>query len=570
MGIASDFVLIVVAGLLGGILARLCRLPLLAGYIVAGIFVGPYTAGPTVGQIHDLELLAEIGVALLLFSLGLEISFRDLKRVSRVAVLGGSLQILLTTAAGTLAANTFLGMPVTQAIWFGAMISVSSTMVVLKTLSASGMTSTLASQVMIGLLVMQDLAVIPMLIILPQLGGLDSILPNLLRSIGIAAVVLATVYLLGTRLLPRVLRGVLRWGSRELFLVAVVAIGVGIGYAMHAVGLSFALGAFVAGIVLSESEFSHQALADVVPLRDIFGLLFFVTVGMLFDPRYVLANAASIIATVAIIFIGKAAIIGGSTRAFGYGNHAPWIVGFGLSQVGEFSFVLARTGFKAELLSKSTYDFALSCTVLTMVLSPLMSGSALPLARLWRRWRSVDSAVKPVPAVAHELTNHVIVAGYGRSGRAVARALRQANLPFLIVELSHELFGDLTHAGYDGIWGDISREEVQHAARLSHARLLVLTIPDPNTNHLAVERAHHANPNLRIIARAQRERHVSVLQSLGVQAVVQPEFEGGLEMARQALLECNHQEGPAATIVKSLRASMYSRDDNGDAARANA
>src|SRR5882724_9235484 len=334
MGIASDFVLIVVAGLVGGLLARVLRLPLLVGYVAAGVVVGPYTAGPTVVQVHDIELLAEIGVALLLFSLGLELSFRDLQPVRRVALIGGPIQIVVTCAFGAFAAAKGLDMPVTQAIWFGAMISVSSTAVVLKMLSAAGVTSTLASRVMIGLLVIQDLAVVPMLVVLPQLGDVNHLFGNLIKAIGVAAALLAGVVILGTWLLPKLLRLILGWGSRELFLVSVVAIGVGVGYASQSVGLSFALGAFVAGLVLSESEFSHQALSDVVPIRDIFGLLFFVSVGMLLDPAYALSHAGQIAGVVLLTFLGKSLILGVVTRGFGYVNMAPWIVGLGLSQIG--------------------------------------------------------------------------------------------------------------------------------------------------------------------------------------------------------------------------------------------
>lgn len=230
MGIAADFVLIILAGLIGGVAARVLRVPLMVGYVAAGILVGPHTAGPTVVQIHEIELLAEIGVALLLFSLGLELSFGDLQPVRSVALIGGPIQILLTTALGAAGAGFLLRMPTREAIWFGAMISVSSTAVVLKMLAAAGVTHTLASRVMIGLLVVQDLAVVPMLVILPQLGASGGFLVSLGRAMGIAALLLGTIVVLGTRLLPKLLRFLAAWGSRELFLVAVVAIGVGIGY----------------------------------------------------------------------------------------------------------------------------------------------------------------------------------------------------------------------------------------------------------------------------------------------------------------------------------------------------
>ena len=555
LGIAADFVLIVVAGLFGGLLARVLRLPLLVGYVAAGVFVGPHTAGPTVTQIRDIEFLAEIGVALLLFSVGLEISFRDLQPVRRIALAGGPVQILLTCAAGALAGSKALGMSAVESAWFGAMVALSSTTIVLKTLSAGGVTSTLASRAMIGVLVVQDLAVIPMLIILPQLGagGLEDVLPKLAKAVAIAAAFLIAMVAVGTRLLPAVLRRILTWGSRELFLVSVVAASVGVGYATHSAGLSFALGAFVAGMVLSESELSHQALSDVVPLRDIFGLLFFVSIGMLLDPRYVLAHAGTIVSVVALIFLGKALILGGLARAFGYVYMAPWIIGLGLSQIGEFSFVLARSGFSAGFLSKATYDLALSCTVLTMALSPLVSSAALPLGRAWRRWRRPGPPLRTMELPADVLRGHVVVAGYGRTGRAIARVLRAAGIPLVVIELNHASLTDLAAEGVPAVWGDVTREEVLRAARIENARILVLAVPDQSSVRLSVERARRLNPSLSVIARAARDHHVPELRKLGVEAAIQPEFEGGVEMVRQALVRFGYDHAEALRLVSLLR-----------------
>ena len=557
MGIASDFVLIVVAGLLGGLLARALRLPLLVGYIAAGVLVGPFTAGPTVVQIQDIERLAEIGVALLLFSLGLEMSFRDLQAVRRIALIGGPIQIVLTSVAGAAAGVKLLGLPATDAIWFGAMISLSSTVVVLKTLSAAGVTSTLASRVMIGLLMVQDLAVVPLLVILPQLGDYDHIVGKLARATGIAAVFLFAVVILGTRLLPKLLARVLKWGSRELFLVSVVAIGVGVGYATQSIGLSFALGAFIAGLILGESEFSHQALSDVVPVRDIFGLLFFVTVGMLLDPRYALAHAPQIASAVVLIIIGKSLILGFLARAFGYVNMAPWIVGLGLSQVGEFSFVLARMGVGSGLLSKSTYDLALTCTVVTMALSPTVSCLALPLGRTWRGWRKSTTVGAPVEPPKDVPAGHVIVGGYGRTGRAVAHVLQAAGIPLVTVELNHSVFSRLSAGGLLGVWGDIAGEEILRAARIESARILLLTTPDPSTIHICVERARRINPKIVVIARAVREHHIAELSKLGVDAAVESEFEGGVEMVRQALARYQCDDATTSRLVSAARREFY-------------
>jgi CPA2 family monovalent cation:H+ antiporter-2 len=554
LGIAADFVLIIVAGFAGALAARALRLPLLVGYVAAGVLIGPYTGGPTVVQTHDIELLAEIGVALLLFSLGLELSFRDLQPVRRIAFLGGPIQVVATSALGALAAAKFLGMAPVEAIWLGAMFSVSSTAVVLKMLAAAGVTSTLASRVMIGLLVIQDLAVVPMLVILPQLGGSGNIVAGVARAVGIAAAVLAGIVVLGTRLLPKLLRFVLWWGSRELFLVSVVAIGVGVGYAAHLAGLSFALGAFVAGLVLSESEFSHQALSDVVPIRDLFGLLFFVSLGMLLDPRYVLQHPGRIAAIVLTTFVAKSLIFGLLARAFGYRNMAPWIVGLGLSHIGEFSFVLAGTGAASGLLSKSTYDLALSCTITTMALAPLVASAALPLGRAWRGWRKTAPITHPVEMPSGALANHVIIGGYGRTGRAAARVLHRAGIPFVVVELSHAVFEPLAKDGFRGVWGDITGDEILKAANVAAARVLVLTVPERNTVRLAAERARRLNPSIAIVARAIETSDVAALRHAGVDAAVQPEFEGGVEMVRQALVR---YDAVAPDLISDLREEYY-------------
>lgn len=557
MGIAADFVLIVVAGLLGGLIARALRLPLLVGYVAAGVLIGPNTAGPTVVQVHDIELLAEIGVALLLFSLGLELSFRDLKPVRRIALIGGPIQIVVTCATAAWGAARWLHMPLPETIWFGSMISVSSTAVVLKMLSEAGVTSTLASRVMIGLLVVQDLAVVPMLVVLPQFGEVDRLFGNLARAIGLAASLLGAVVILGTSLLPKLLRLALGWGSRELFLVSVVAIGVGVGYATQRAGLSFALGAFVAGLVLSESEFSHQALSDVVPIRDIFGLLFFVSVGMLLDPAYALSHAGQIAAVVFSTFLLKSVILGVLTRAFGYVNMAPWIVGLGLSQIGEFSFVLARSGVTSGMLSKSTYDLALTCTVLTMALSPFVARQALPLGRAWRRWRTPVRAAEPIEMPEEFPRDHVIVGGYGRSGKAAARILKRAGIPLVVVELNHVVFSCLAEDEFSGIWGDISSDQILSAANVERARILLLTVPDQSTIHLAVERARRRTPTIRIVARAVGPEQVVELRKIGVDAVVQPEFEGGVEMVRQALVPYHGDESITSRLVSEARREFY-------------
>ena len=346
MALVADLSLVLLAALAGGFLAQRLGQPLMVGYVLAGVLVGPFTGGLTVVNVHDIEQLAELGVALLLFSLGLELSFRELKPVRAVALGGATIQIVLTIALG-LALGLALGWEWRPALWFGALISLSSTMVVLKTIQAQGRLGTLSSRVMFGILIVQDLAVVPLMIVLPELsdpaGGLVRVGAAALR----AFLLLGVIVLVATRLVPRLMAFVARWNSRELFLLSTTTLAFGVGYVTWSFGLSMALGAFVAGLVINESEYAHQALSDIVPLRDLFGMLFFVSVGMLLDPALVWQQIGALVFVVIAIVVGKAAILAGVVRAFGYWNVVPLAVGLTLFQVGEFAFVLARVGLSS-------------------------------------------------------------------------------------------------------------------------------------------------------------------------------------------------------------------------------
>ena len=307
MGIATDIIIIVLAALIGGLIAQKLRQPLILGYILSGVLIGPFTGGITVSEIHDIELLAEIGVALLLFALGLEFSLSELKPVRKIALIGTPIQILLTMAYG-FAIGSWLGWEWIPSVWLGALMSLSSTMVILKTLMNRGWLGTLSSKVMIGMLIIQDLAVVPMMVVLPILNTPKSGITLLSFAALKAALFITLMILLGTRLLPRLMTYVAGWNSRELFLVAITAIGLGVGYATYLLGLSFAFGAFVAGMVLSESDYGYQTLSDIIPLRDLFGLLFFTSVGMLLDPAFLVPNWDKVLLMVALISLGKGLI----------------------------------------------------------------------------------------------------------------------------------------------------------------------------------------------------------------------------------------------------------------------
>jgi CPA2 family monovalent cation:H+ antiporter-2 len=555
MGIASDIVIIVVAAFIGGIAAHKLKQPLIIGYILAGVVVGPYTGGVTVSEIHNIELLAEIGVALLLFALGLEFSLKKLKSVRNIALAGTPIQMLLTIIYG-FAIGRWLGWGWGPSVWLGALVSLSSTMVILKTLMNQGFLGTLSSRVMIGMLIVQDLAVVPLMIILPQLSNPTAGLPLLGLAALKAALFLTLMILLGTRVLPYLMAYIAKWNSRELFLLAITAIGLGVGYATYLSGLSFAFGAFVAGMILSESDYSHQALSDIIPLRDLFGLLFFTSIGMLLDPSFLLKNWDTILLLVSLVVLGKGVIFATLTRLFRYGNVVPLAVGLGLFQIGEFSFVLARTGLTTKSISIEMYSLVLSTAIISMILTPLVSGLTAPLYSLHKRWFKHEPLLT-INLPESGLHDHVVIAGGGRIGQHVAQVLKYLELSFVLIELDHLRVEQCKLAGFPVIYGDASQKVVLEAARIKKSCLLLVTIPAIVVAQSIVLQAKQLKPALDIIARAEGVELMKALYERGANQVVQPEFEAGLEMTRQALL---HLGVPATEILRytdTIRRDLY-------------
>ena len=536
MGIAADIVIIVVAALLGGLAAQRVRQPLVLGYILAGVVVGPYGLA-IVSDIHEIEMLAEIGVALLLFALGLEFAFRDLRPVRAIALVGTPIQIVVTIAYG-FALGTWLGWEWRPALWFGALISLSSTMVVLRTLMSQGRMGTLSSRVMVGVLIVQDLAVVPLMIILPQLHDPQTGLALLGLAALKAALFLGLTIGVGLRLLPRLMVYIASWNSRELFLLSITAFGLGIGYATHLVGLSFALGAFVAGMVLSESDYGHQALSDILPLRDLFGLLFFASVGILFDPAFLFAHLQEVGLLVLLIVVGKILIFGALPRFFGYRNVVPLAVALTLFQVGEFSFVLARVGLRAGAIDDELYALVLTTAIATIILTPVLSGFTAPLYALRRRWFRFE-ALQSVNLPERGLRDHVVIAGGGRVGQCVAQVLQRFEVGFVVIELDFRRVEQAKAAGWPIISGDASQGIVLEAAGIAEARLLLITTPAIVTTQGIVDQVRQLKPTLHIVARAEGLEHMDALYDRGVYEVVQPEFEAGLEITRQALVHLN-------------------------------
>ena len=555
MGIATDIILLIVAAFGCGLLFQRLGQPLILGYIVAGVLLGPHTGGLTVSSTHEIELLAEIGIALLLFALGLEFSLKDLRPVRKVALIGTPIQIALTVALGYGIGQTF-GWDWKASLWLGALISLSSTMLILKTLMSQGWLGTLSSKVMIGMLIVQDLAVVPMMIILPQLNDPKMGLPLLGLAALKAAAFLVGMVLLGTRLLPRLLAHIARLGSRELFLLAITATGLGVGYVTYLMGLSFAFGAFVAGMVLSESDYGYQALADIIPLRDLFGLLFFTSVGMLLDPAFLAAHLGQVLLLVLAVALGKGLIFAGVSRAFGYRNVIPLAVGLGMFQIGEFSFVLARVGVATGSIGPELYSLTLTATILTMVLTPLASGrTAWLYERLRRPRRREELETCHLPDDGPR--DHVLIVGAGRVGRQIGRILVRLNMPLALVEPDHHRFEQGKADGLPMVFGDAAHEVVLEAAGAAHAAMLVVTVPALVTARTVIETARRLHPEIPVVARASGPESFDMLREMRVADVVLPEFEASLELVREVML---HLRIPAPEIqryAESVRREIY-------------
>lgn len=554
MGIATDLIYIVLAALLGGAVAHLLRQPLVCGYILAGLFVGPYTGGFTVQNTHEIEKLAEIGVALLLFTLGLEFSFGELRRLARITLLATPLQILLCSLAGYGVA-IIAGVGPTDALWIGGAVSLSSTMVVLKTLSARDALDSREGRIMLGILIAQDLAVVPLMLVLPQLTHEVVDFAGIAWALGKSLVFLIGMYVAGTRLLPRVFTAIANQGSRELFFLSTLGFAFGAGYISHEMELSFALGAFVAGMLLSETDFNHQALSDVSNLRDLFSVIFFVSVGMLFDPAFFVSHIGVIAALVGALLAAKAVIISALVVVFGYPIATALGVGVGLAQVGEFAFVIVNVGRASGDFSAESYSLMIAVTVVSMILTPSLFALATYSRRVLAS-RTHDPAVAWNPPREYG-SGHVVIIGAGVVGRYVARVLGTLERPYVVIESDYKIALTLRDSAASVVFGDATRRAILDAAGVATASLVVITSTNDQILPGIIAEVKRIRNDVPVVVRVEEVEDVQTLSSLSVEEIVQPQFEVGLEMVRQSLLALKMDESRIFTLLGQLRADRY-------------
>ena len=525
--IAAAFGLALVFGLVA---ARL-KLPPLVGYLIAGILIGPHTPG----FVADMELagqLAEIGVMLLMFGVGLHLSIDDLLSVRKIALPGAVVQIAAATLLGMAVAH-FWGWSIGAGLVFGLALSVASTVVLLKALESRGVMDSMNGRIAVGWLVVEDLVMVLALVLLPPLAGVlggsgDSVnTTELLKTIGytLGQVVIFVVLMLvvGRRLFPWILWQVARTASRELFTLCVIAAALGIAYGAAALfGVSFALGAFFAGMVLRESELSHRAAEESLPLRDAFAVLFFVSVGMLFDPRMLIEQPLHILAVVAIIVIGKSLAAFAIVLAFRYPLNTALTVSASLAQIGEFSFILAGLGVALKLLPVEGQNLILAGAVISIAVNPLVFSLIDPLCK-WIQSRSDVArkmerpndplAVLPDTTEATLLTGHVLIVGHGRVGRRIADALSEQGIAVVVAEQNRETVETLRARGIPAVSGDAAEPAVLIQAHVARARMLVIAMSDSARAQRMIETAHILNPAIEIIVLTHSDEEAKLLLS---------------------------------------------------------
>ncbi len=543
----------------GGLAARALRLSPIVGYLAAGMVIGPFTPGyrAEAGALHEL---AQVGVVFLMFGVGLHFNLRDLAAVRTTALPAGAAQIVIVTAI-TWALGLAVGLDTREAAVLGMAASISSTVVLVRALEERGATTSTTGRLLVGWLIVQDLATIAMLVLLPVFAGGGGERGAALLRAGGAAVFVVVALTAGTRLVPGLLRMVGRTGSRELFVLVVVCLSLGIAVGAELAGASLALGAFIAGIAVSETEGSHQAASDVLPLRDAFAVLFFVSVGMLIDPAVLLSGAPLVLVAVLGVVVVKAVVSGALVLPMGVPPRAAFIAAAGLGQAGEFSFILADAARGLELLQPVTYQALLAASAVSVAVNPLAFRVAAVAEAATRArtelWRRLERRGHEAPEEPPVLTGHVVIVGAGRVGRLAGAALERLGIPHAYIDASLETVIGMQQVGRAAYWGDSASADVLSAANVQGARLLVLAVPDAESARMTAERARALHPGLAVVARAHSAQELALLRGVAIDAVVVPEFEGAAVMLQDTLALLGVDERAAAEATEALREAEY-------------
>jgi len=554
--------IIVICGLALSVIfvCQRCSIPPIVGLLITGILAGPHGLR-LVSQLGHVERMAEIGVVCLLFTIGLEFSLKSLLQIKFMSLVGGGVQVVLSILLAGLIAGA-LGLPLNQAVFFGFLASLSSTAIVLKILQERAEIESPHGRLTLGILLFQDIIVVPMMLIVPILasGGRD--LTGALLVLVKAIAVLSLVILAGKWIIPSALYQIVRLRGREFFILGIVFVGLSVAWLTAQAGLSLALGAFFAGLIVSESEYAHRTLGNVIPFRDLFTSFFFVSVGMLFNLHFVVENPALLFALAGGVVALKFITAGVAATVLGMPLRTAVLTGLALAQIGEFSFILSESGIRLGLIQADIYQVFLGISVLTMLATPFLIGKGdrvaaralgLPLPeRLKSGLRTVREIQGDSP-----LNNHLIIVGFGLTGRNLSRAAAAAGIPRIIVELNPDTVRREQAGGEPIIYGDASQEAVIEHAAVKRARVMVIVISDPVATNRIVHMARRLNPKLYIIARTRFISQMEPLHEIGADEAIPEEYEASIEVLVRVLARYLVPRGDIDRLVAEFRADHY-------------
>ena len=548
--IIKEIVIILLVSIPIIFLFKKINIPSILGFLVTGMIIGPY-GFKLISNLHDIEVMAEIGVILLMFTIGLEVSLGKLLRMKKILFLIGCIQIILTILI-TSAIFYLLKAPLSNSIFYGMLVSLSSTAIVLKLLSDKNEIDAPHGRISLVILILQDLAIVPMLILLPILSGGNNmsavqIFFQLIYALGLIAIIV----LIAKVLMPKILFQLARLRIREAFTIGVIFLLLGTAYLTHFIGLSFAIGAFIAGLILSESDFSHQITSEIIPLKDAFNSIFFVSIGLLLNIQFVLNNILLLVSVSLAIIILKTSIVTLLVKVIKYPFRTALITGFGISQIGEFSFVLSQAGLKYNLIGNDFYNAFLAASIFTMLASPLLLKLAPAIGF------KVNGVIKAEDSEKEELTNHVIIVGYGLNGRNLSRVLKETGIDFVIIEMNPETVKAEKLKGKKLIFGDVAREGILQAAGIERASIIVFAISDPSASKRGLQLSKRLNPKIHTVIRTRFTSEINDLIALGADEVIPEEFETSLRIFTKVLEKYHIPRNVINEQVALLRGESY-------------
>ena len=540
----ADFIIILVVSIVVLYLFHLAKLPAIVGFLLTGVLAGPHGFALISGT-EEVEVLAEIGIVLLLFTIGLELSFQSLIQIKRSVLIGGTLQVVLTTAA-TAGIMMAIGRPIEQAIFIGFLVALSSTAIVMKSIQERAEMDSPQGKNTLGILIFQDLAIVPMLLLTPVLAGSGGSgdTGSLWLLLGKGVLIVILVLVAARWLVPALMLQITKTRSRELFLFSVVGIGLVIAWLTSSIGLSLALGAFLAGLVISESGYSHQALGNVLPLRDLFTSLFFVSVGMLLDLGTIVDQPLLVIGLILGVLFLKSTIAFAVTLILRYPLRTSVLVGLGLSQVGEFSFILSGSGQEFGLLSDNAYQLFLAVSVMTMAATPFIISSAPRIADRvsgikslkWLERNVTGPKIETDKIGGHDhLSDHLVIIGYGLNGKHLVKAAKAASIPYVVVDANPELVRIAEDENKPFHWGDATEEAVLEHIGVTRARVVAIGISDPTATRKCTEVVRSLSSDVYIVARTHYFQELAPLIELGADEVIPEEFETSIEIFTRVL-----------------------------------